>query len=157
MTLTATKMGRCALAAALGGALLAAATPGLARDQLAEFGVEGSQATWMPNANLRYDHMVLKLFVSPENEQVCCDDPVGPDGVTVDLSEIGEGAYKYELRMVPIGVGKRAAASASAKNRGPDDENGRPAGASQGKAQFARRGPVQSGYFIYPLDRFVEE
>ena len=39
MTLTATKMGRCALAAALGGALLAAATPGLARDQLAEFGV----------------------------------------------------------------------------------------------------------------------
>lgn len=154
MTLSGNTIRRGALAAGLGAALLTSAIPGLANDKLADFSVDGSSAVWMPIAK-RDDRMVLKLFTSPENEQVCCDEPVGPDGVSVDLNKFGEGSFKYELYLVPFGAGKSALAPG--QNRGPDDENGRPVDVSQTKGQTRGRGQVQSGFFTYPVDPLAEE
>ena len=153
----ATKLQRCALAAALGTALLGSATPGLANDQLAEFSLDGNEASWTPSNAVPFDHMVLSLVTSPENQRVCCVDPVGPKGVTVDLDEWGPGSYKYELTAVPPVQAKKGAA---VTGDGPIDENGRPVSAVQSRARVSKaesRGAVQSGYFTYGVDPNAEE
>ena len=158
MTLSATKMRRCALAAALGTGLLASGAPGLAAPMpLADFSLDGNQASWMPKENSPYDHIVLTLVASPENERVCCDEPVGPEGVTVNLDEWGTGPYKYELYAVPPGQSNKAPTGGG---QGPIDENGRSASVVQSRARAPRaerRSPVQSGYFTYGVDAGAEE
>jgi len=158
----ATKPQRCTLAAALGTVLLVTATPGLANDQLADLSLDGSQASWIPKAeNQSYE---LKLFVSPEGDQVCCDEPVGPDGVTVDLEKWGVGAYKYELTAVPPRQPNKAAAIlgdvGAIVGDSAIDENGRPASAVQSRVRVPKaesRSAVQSGYFTYGVDPNAEE
>lgn len=158
MTLSATRIRRCAVAAALGTTLLAAGSSASAEPMpLAEFSVDANQASWIPKETLPFDHMVLTLVTSPENEWVCCDEPVGSGGITLDLDEWGTGAYKYELYGVPSGLASKAAID---KGEGATDENGRPSGVVQARAKAARAGspgPVQSGYFTYGVDPNAQE